>query len=583
NNGGVVLVTNSAQIFAFGNGGPSSYGSGYLNLNSGGLLVSGRNIIKNQANAKGYVTFNGGTLKVATNSATFMQGLTSATISTNGATIDDGGNTVTIAQPLLHDPTLTTDGGLVKQGAGILTLAGLNTYNGNTTINGGTLGINSGASAAPGAYGVSSGATLAVRSTVPGDTMNIAALTLNNGAALTINETNLSTTAIAVSGALTIASPVTVNLTNMTLAIGQYPLVSYGTLAGAGVSGLALGATPTSSGLALSLVNNSANHTIDLLVAPATVVLTWDGTINGNWDIGGTANWKTGAFYTQTAGVGPIVTLDDSAAGTTSLTLATTVAPTTLVVNNSARDYNLSGAGQIAGSGGLSKQGSGTLVLATVNTFTNQTALTGGTLQLGDGATSNGSVGGAIVDNAALVVANPLSQTMNNLISGSGSFTKNAAGILTLTASNSLSGVVTVNGGTLNLNQGGAGGTGPVLGAVSSLSIGTGAALSLAGANALGFSNSVVLPALNLAGGATLNLIGTGGHAVSSVNLGDASNGGMMTGAGGLIVNGNFTNHSASTVALTGGLNCNSTNIFLTSASALVISNDFNLFAPGAG
>jgi len=78
NNGGTVVVSNSAQYFALGNGGPSSYGNGHVNLNTGGTLVCGRNIIKNNSSAKGYVTFNGGILKVATNSASFMQGLTAA-------------------------------------------------------------------------------------------------------------------------------------------------------------------------------------------------------------------------------------------------------------------------------------------------------------------------------------------------------------------------------------------------------------------------------------------------------------------------------------------------------------------------
>jgi fibronectin-binding autotransporter adhesin len=585
NNGGTVIVSNSTQYFALGNGGPSSYGTGHLNLNSGGTLVCGRNIIKNQANAKGYVTFNGGTLKVATNSATFMQGLTAATISTNGATIDDGGLAVTIAQPLLHDATLVADGGLAKQGAGTLTLSGTNTYNGTTAVNAGSLVITPASAGAPGSYLLATGATLKVRANFAGDVMGVSAMTLNSGSALTLDESSLSGPLIVVANALTTGSTVTLNLTNMTIVTaGQYPLISYGSLGGAGAAGFVLGATPQVSGLVLSVVNNAANHTVDLLAAPTTQVLTWNGTLNGTWDIGGAANWKSGALYTQTGGTGPIVTFDDSASGTTAITLGVTVSPTSVVVSNANLTYSVIGAGQIAGSGGLVKQGNGTFTLATLNTMTNATLILGGTLQLGDGAAYDGSVGGGILDNAALVVANPNSQTMNNVISGSGSLTKSGSGTLTLTSSNTLSGAVTVNAGTLALNPGGAGGTVPVLGAVSSVTIGSGSALTMAGANALGLSTNPVVPPVIIAGNASLSATGPGSHAIGSLSLGDYSTGGTLSGPGGIVVNGNFTNISASAVNL-GNLSCNSTNILLTGSGTptLTVNGNFNLVAPGSG
>ncbi len=44
-------------------------------------------------------------------------------------------------------------------------------------------------------------------------------------------------------------------------------------------------------------------------------VLTWDGTVNGDWDIGVTANWQTNAYYTQNNGIGPEVVFNDTAHG----------------------------------------------------------------------------------------------------------------------------------------------------------------------------------------------------------------------------------------------------------------------------
>ena len=80
------------------------------------------------------------------------------------------------------------------------------------------------------------------------------------------------------------------------------------------------------------------------------------------------------------------------------------------------------GAGQIA----LVVNGAGTQVLAGSNTYTGGTTITAGTLQLGDGASKNGSVAGGITDNAQLTFANPSGQTFAGAISGSGSMTMTA-------------------------------------------------------------------------------------------------------------------------------------------------------------
>ena len=577
NSGATVFVTNSSQVFAVGNGGPSSSGTGNVNLYAGGTLISGRNISRPQANAKGFVTFNGGTLKAGLNSTTFLQGLTAATISTNGGTIDDGGFTVTIAQPLLHDATLTTDGGLTKQGAGTLTLSSTNTYNGATTVNAGTLVISPASAGAPGNYTVAGSGKLTVRAGVAGAQMAVNAMTFNAGSILTLDETSLSVPLIIVTNALAPASTVTVNLTNMTITAGEFPLISYGSLGGVGIGGFVLGSVPTTVGVVLSLTNDVANHSIDLLATTATS-LTWNGNISGAWDIGLTANWQGGQFYAQSGGNGPAVNFDDTASGTTAITLNTAVSPSGVLVNNSSLTYGISGSGNISGSGPLIKLGSGTFTLATANTMTNLTTVSSGTLQLGDGTASNGSVGGSILDNAALVVANPNPQTMNNTISGSGSLTKSGNGTLTLTSSNLLGGPVTVSAGTLALNQGGAGASGiPVLGSPSSVSVAPGAILSLAGANTFGVSNAV-LPSLILAGGSSLIATGAGTQFVSGLALGDSSAGSSMSGSGGVYVNGNLTNASASTVSL-GSLSINGTNILLTDGSSLTVGN-LNLSAP---
>jgi autotransporter-associated beta strand protein len=585
NNGGTVIITNSTQYFALGNGGPSSYGNGYLNLNSGGTLVCGRNIIKNNSSAQGYVIFNGGTLLIETNSATFMQGLTAAIVSTNGAVIDDGGHGVTIAESLSSNSNLVTDGGLTKHGIGTLNLTGTNTYNGGTTVSAGTLGISaaSGSALGSGPCTVAGSANLWVQA--PNGPAALNSLTLNSGSSLLLDAENASPSLpfLAITNAFTPASHVTVNLTNFNVtATGVYPLMTYGTLNGGGVAAFVLGTTPVVTGDTLSLSNDAAHQTIDLVVAQSASILLWNGNISGSWDINGSANWQNGVKYNEVAGVGPVAQFDDTASGPNfSITLNTGVHPTGVIVNNSADTYSISGSGQIAGSGSLTKEGSGTFVLATANTYPSGTFIEGGTLQLGDGVTFNGSVVGGIVDNSALTIANPQPQTFNNPISGAGTLTISGAASLTLTATNSVSGNVAVESGTLVLNSGGVGGSTPVLGYTTNLSVFSGATLALNGANALGLSNNLAMPTVAVAGGGTLNTIGQGIHNIGNLTIGDSSAGGVLSGPGGIVVNGNITNVMAS-VANIGTLACNSTNLVLSGGSSLTVNNNLSFVVPSS-
>ena len=90
------------------------------------------------------------------------------------------------------------------------------------------------------------------------------------------------------------------------------------------------------------------------------------------------------------------------------------------------------------------------------NTYTGATTVSGGgTLQLGDGAVNNGSVAGnvALVNNSAVIFANPSSQTYAGVISGTGSLTKNGEGTLYLSGNHTYSGPTVINTGMVQLNQ----------------------------------------------------------------------------------------------------------------------------------
>ena len=104
--------------------------------------------------------------------------------------------------------------------------------------------------------------------------------------------------------------------------------------------------------------------------------------------------------------------------------------------------------------GGLTKAGTGTLVLTGSNTFSGLTTVGAGTLQIGDGIANNGLLPATgVADNAALVFANPTAATYGSAvgISGNGGVTKTGAGRLTLGGVLAYSGPTIISGGTLQM------------------------------------------------------------------------------------------------------------------------------------
>ncbi len=136
------------------------------------------------------------------------------------------------------------------------------------------------------------------------------------------------------------------------------------------------------------------------------------------------------------------------------------------VLTPSGTNYRLGGGGgtltfapSLTGSMGLVVNGpptGGEVILTSGNnTYSGTTVVSYGTLQVGNGLTTNGSLPNtAVTDSGALVFANPSTMTFGGAIGGNGKMTKTGSGILTLTAGESYSGPTLISAGTLQLGNG---------------------------------------------------------------------------------------------------------------------------------
>src|SRR5690606_26642028 len=109
------------------------------------------------------------------------------------------------------------------------------------------------------------------------------------------------------------------------------------------------------------------------------------------------------------------------------------------------------------GAGGLTKDGTGTLLLTNANNYAGGTTIAAGTLQLGSGDTS-GSIVGDIVDNGVFAINRSDTLTLAGDISGTGALQQIGIGTTILTGANSYAGGTTIAAGTLQLGDGGTSG-----------------------------------------------------------------------------------------------------------------------------
>lgn len=444
----------------------------------GGILTTPQ-IISTLTTATRQFNFNGGTLKAAGASTAFMNSgvVTAANVRNGGAVIDTTNFNLTISQALVHSTLAgdnATDGGLTKKGSGTLTLNGANTYTGATTNLAGTLTVNgaftnesgvfvnggvaqfTGAISLQGPTVVSNTATLGLRQ-LGSTQVTISNLTLNgvasgSGALLSLTPGSGYNSAVPMASCGTLTLNGTNSIALAAANLGVNALIKYSALAGTGnCTNLTL-----PQGASGYISNSLANSTLYAVITSTGPGLVWTGT-NGAaanlWDLNNTTNWlvnSTATSYRQIISPGDAVTFNDIGSGT--VTLNSIASPASLIISNSSKNYTFSGTGSIGGSTGILKQGTGTVVMnLTNNSYSGNTTVNGGTLQLGN-ASALPSVGNLVVGSNGIVKLSGLSFTVSEL-TGAGVVDDNSGNNSILTVGSSAGG--TWNGSITNTGGGG--------------------------------------------------------------------------------------------------------------------------------
>ncbi len=466
--GGTTLTAGTLEI-----GSDTALGTGTLTIGDGTAVhgVGMNRIIANNITVSGDFTITSDDVMDFSGTADLGAATRVITVGSNSDSAFDG---------------VVSNGGVDKQGPGVLIFAGDNTYTGGTMLTAGTLGV--GHDNALGTGG------------------------------LTIEDA----TTLQPEGDITLANTLTVN-GDFTIATDPMDPAATLTL----TSAIDLSANRQIT------VTSDADATLSGVISESggarTLTVAGDQTLT----LSGTNTYTGGTALTG----GTLLVGDDAALGTGALTVS---AATTLGATGGARtltnavtangDFIITGTdnltlnGVISGTGGFTKQSTGSLTLGGTNTYTGPTTVDAGALTLNGGA--------AIADTAAVVLGNTAgvsltlgaSETIGTLvgggasggntslgantltvgdasntayagvISGTGDLVKQGTGTLTLAGTNTFTGGVTHNAGTIEVTNNSALGTGGLTLANGATLAANGAAVQLTNqltiGNAFGFSGT---------------------------------------------------------------------------------------------
>ncbi|MBZ9806239.1 autotransporter-associated beta strand repeat-containing protein, partial [Mesorhizobium sp. ES1-6] len=391
---------------------------------------------------------------------TLALGGTNTGLNTMGGTIIDGpGGTTTVA----------------KNDTGTWVLTGNNSFTGNTVINDGNLMIgNGGTSGNAGAGNVIVANATSTLSFNRSDTFAFAG---NLSGAGNIAQIGTGTTRLTSAIDSSIGGTTRVDAGMLELASN---LTNAGTVVNAGALQVDAGKTLTTPTLAMNAgstltvngtVGATAGGTSAIIgdAGASTITINTGGTLRGNGDLGGgsdvvnvSGTLNTGAGALNLGAGNDTLALNDGGAITGTVNAGTggeTGAGDTLQVVTSA-GRTLDGA-SVGGFETLEKQGPATLTLTGNHGYSAGTTISGGTLQVGNGAVAGSLATPTVTNNGTLAFNLNSNYSFGSAISGTGGVNKLGTGTTTLTGTNTFTGQTNVNAGTLLIDGNQSAASGP--------------------------------------------------------------------------------------------------------------------------
>jgi fibronectin-binding autotransporter adhesin len=587
------LLLSSSGTIALG-----STGTSFSNANTVETIAAPLLLEPASATTAGVYTFTNNST-TSSNVLAFTGGITAGTTSSSvGLTlggVNTGTNTIS---GIIGNGGATGLVNLTKTGGGTWILSGANTYSGGTTVNGGTLLVD----LSTGSLASSSALTLGGGNfTVRGASSGTSAQTLGNltltsatGSGITLNGNTGSGTTLTLGSTWTrnLNSTLNITLTGNSPVLASAPTVMNGIVIGSTSASPRAFATVTDSGGTGFATVNGSNDVVRYTGAStlsntnASNVSTTNYTTSGAVTFTGTTNVSVNTLQVDTT----------SSNGTLDLNTSTVLLTEKAVLMTGSGNYTIQD-GELGQSGGediihqygtgtltvsariggtssqLVKDGAGTLIVASTNTYTGVTAVYGGalnvtgallnsgTVNVSAGASLGGTGSVGIVTISAGGGINMQDGTIGTL--STGNLTLNAGNGTALTfdiGSGSTGNLDKVAAGTLTI--GGSGGIVINIGNVTgSLTSGTtltngiytlvtdtnGAALSTAAFNNFTFAGGASSLSLD---GKTLTLLNSSGALQLDVTGGTATNGKytLTTTAGSLNVHANGGTTTLTTV-----------------------------------